>query len=227
MHYFILTTLILYLIIYLFFVFIFSRDNFLLLRKNINTDKVFNITFLILLIGLLFARILYVAFHFSKDYFNPLVFFLISYFPGLSVGGGIAASALFIIFYTQRSKLPTLHLLDIFSLSFLGTLPFGIVISLFSAKNLIFSLPLVALNTIIVWVLISLFQKAKLLDGSAAYISMITSAVFIYIVQAFSKIWFSYETLILLGIIGTCGFFIFKQEKLLEKIKKLRGSKFR
>ncbi len=220
MQYFILLTLLFYLFVFLGFVFGFSKDDFVLMRRNITTDRVFNITFLVVLVGMLFARIFFVAFHFKSAYFNPLVFFLFPYFPGLSVAGGVGASALFLILFTYRSKLPTLHLFDIFSLSFLGTAPFVWLMWMISAKGSPFLILVSLFDLIILWFLVTLFVKAKFSEGTVGFVTLIISSVFLYIAQTFSKVWFAPEDIILIAIFLVNLFFLFKRENLLSKLQK-------
>lgn len=105
--------------IFLFVVYLLSRDDFVFLRRSITLDQLFDTIFVTSLATLLFSRIVFVALHFKSVYINPLVFFLIPYFPGLSLSGALIGGVLFSIFYLQYYKYPTTRILDIFSIAFL------------------------------------------------------------------------------------------------------------
>lgn len=219
MQYLVLFILLFYLLIFLFGIFVFSKDNFVLLRKNVNTERMFNISFLVVLAGLLSARIFFVAFHFKPVYLNFLVFFLVPYFPGLSIAGGIIGASLFVILYPFRSKIPTLHVFDIFALSFLLTLPFGIIVSIFYTKMPAFLAIISAATGLTAGLLVWLFQRSRLSDGAIGYLALLTSTVVLYAVQLISKKWFVPDDILFLIIFGVCGYHIFKQEQLHKRIK--------
>ncbi len=117
-----------YLLVFLFTLYAFARDDFLLLKKNISLEQLFNAAFVILFIGLLAARLFYVVFHFHISYLNPLVFFLFPYFPGLSLPGGIVGVLVFAYFYLSAKKIPLGKTADFFGLSFLASLWTGLVV---------------------------------------------------------------------------------------------------
>lgn len=105
-------------IIFLLSLYLLSREDFVFLRRNVSTEQIFDIAFLDGLVSLFLARIIYVAFHFTFAYFNPLVFFLVPYFPGLGISGAIMGSFFFLLLISRNKKIPTGHLLDVFSVSF-------------------------------------------------------------------------------------------------------------
>lgn len=127
--------LLLYLLVFLFTLYALARDDFLLLKKNISVEQMFNVAFITLFVGLFAARLLYVAFHFDLSYLNPLVFFLFPYFPGLSLPGGIIGVLLFSYFYLSAKKVPLGRTADFFGLAFLASLWTGLVV-----KTIVFSL---------------------------------------------------------------------------------------
>src|SRR5438270_6523068 len=103
----------------LFCIYLLSRDDFILLRKNITLEQVFNYAFVSLAVGILSARIVYVLLHPSLRYLNPLVFLIFPYFPGLSTIGGVIGVMIFLLAVSRKKKIPKGRLYDIFSLSFL------------------------------------------------------------------------------------------------------------
>lgn len=112
-------------ILYLFYVYILSKDDVVLLRKNISLEQVFNIAFIAAVCGLFGSRLLYVIGHFSLNYLNPLVFFLFPYFPGLSLVGAISGGLIGILLYSKYNKIPIGRIIDFLAVSLLLAIPFG------------------------------------------------------------------------------------------------------
>ncbi len=153
-------------IVFLFNLYVFSKEDFILFRKNVYPDKIYNLFFIILGIGLFGARLVYVIFHFQSQFLNPFIFILFPYFPGMSLSGGIAVGFLGLFLISKKQKLPAERLLDLFSLST------ALVISLFF---LLIGLELVIfLRNFVVWYFLlflvfsgfylSLFKKIKIAD---------------------------------------------------------------
>ena len=105
-------------IVFLFFLFVFAREDHFLMRKGIGTEDMFNISFLGLVVCLLAARTGYVLYHPSWNYLNPLVFFIFWYFPGFSFAFSIWGGIVFLYLYTKRKKLPIGRIYDIIGLAF-------------------------------------------------------------------------------------------------------------
>ena len=118
-------------LIFLYCLYILGRDDITFIRKNVSLEQLFNIAFITFLVGMLAARILYVALNPSRDYLNPLVFFIFPYFPGLSWLGGVLGGSLFLLYHAKRRKLPVGRIFDYFAISFLCAAPYGIVGSFF------------------------------------------------------------------------------------------------
>lgn len=98
-----------------------SKDDFILLRKNISMDQIFNISFLSLFVGLFSARVFFILASFQFAYLNPFLFFALMYFPGLSLVGGVLGALIFMSYYTSYKKISKERLLDFFSLSILSS----------------------------------------------------------------------------------------------------------
>lgn len=164
--------------IFLFCLYAFSNDDFVLLRKNITLTQVFNIAFITSLVGIFFSRFFYVLFHFSPTFLNPFVFFVFPYFTGLSQGGGVLGSMIFMILYFKSKKLPFARVFDFFSLSFLCSLWvfFSIqqIILLVEKKPVdpvAFIYPIIYLILFLVFVWF--FVREKLRDGTAGLVTLI------------------------------------------------------
>ena len=112
-------------VIFLFCLHFLARDDFIFLRKNITMEKIFNLAFLLAFVGLFSSRLAFVLLDFHTIYFNPLVFFIFPYFPGLSLAGGMLGSVGFLLYFASLQKLPFQKLFDFFSLSFLSAVSTG------------------------------------------------------------------------------------------------------
>lgn len=123
-------------IVFLFCLFVLSKDDFLFLKKNITLEQVFNMAFIAGFAGLFFARSFYVIFNFAPGFLNPVVFFLFPYFPGLSILGAVAGIGFTVFIFSRSGKMPILHVLDFFSIAFICASSFGFIGSLIRAVTL-------------------------------------------------------------------------------------------
>lgn len=114
-------------VIFLFSLYSFSHDDFILLRKDISTEDVFNYAFIAGVLSLIFARIFYVLTHPDPAFLNPLVFLIFPYFPGLSLLGGVLGGCFVLLLLARRKNFPIGRILDFFSLSFLASMPAGFI----------------------------------------------------------------------------------------------------
>lgn len=115
--------------IFLYVLFYLSKDDFVVIRKDISIDRIFNLAFLTAIVSLFSARGFYALFNPSFQFFNPLVFLAFPYFPGLSLIGGVIGGFLFIYFYSGYKKMPVGKMFDLFAMSFITVLPFGFLLT--------------------------------------------------------------------------------------------------
>lgn len=113
------------LILFLFRLYHLANDDYVLAKKNINLDDVFNAAFVCSLISLLFSRIFYVSMNPGEIFLNPLGFLLFVYFPGLSLTGGLIGGASALYWLGRKKKFPIARVFDFFTISFIFALPFG------------------------------------------------------------------------------------------------------
>lgn len=185
MQIFFLIPLIFGLFIYLLCLFLLGRDDFVILRKNISMEQIFNVAFISAFVGLFVARVFYVVFNFDQRFLHPFAFFLFPYFPGLSLAGGVLGGTAFVLGYCIVRKLPARRLFDIFSLSFFCTLPFGFLANfltlIFAKKNFVYlNLIILVLFLGLFVFLVKVFLLGKLKDGSVGLLSLLSfSAVFL------------------------------------------------
>jgi prolipoprotein diacylglyceryltransferase len=197
------------------------------------TEKVFNIAFMTFAASILSARILYAILNPSSNFLNPLVFMLFPYYPGLSLLGGVGGGVLFLITLGKYKNLPTARLLDFFSVSFLSALPVGIIGYFLLTKQNLFTIAPVSLILVyivlffvFIKILLPLLLSGMLKDGTIGLIFLICFAVISFItnVIARGKNMFNLglEDLILVIILYTSLVFLFRQEKLIGKIKNFK-----
>lgn len=178
-------------IIFLFCTYQLTKDDFVLLRKNVTVGNVFDALFLGLPVVLFVSRIVYVVLHPSWQYINPLIFFIVPYFPGLSLQGGIIGALLFGFVYTRMKKIPTSRFFDIVSISFLLAFAFSI---LFQGASYFFSNKLLAIEEIgrsmlavacFIFVLAQ-FLKSRWREGSATYNVILMYCLLVLISMGFA-----------------------------------------
>lgn len=223
--------LLIYFFIFLFSLYIICRDDFVIFRKNLSMEWVFNTAFLTALISLLSARIFYVIFHFKSQFLNPLVFVLFSSFPGLSIIGGIIGAILYIVLFLNSKKLPTKHIIDCFSISFFSSLIINLIVVIFSTKisfkDITFPILIIEL-LIYVFLFIFLvksFQKARFKDGSITFLFLIFFSFLTFIADIIiksNKIFLKngYEDYLWIVIFIVSIYVFIKQERIFSKGQK-------
>jgi hypothetical protein len=163
-----------------------ARDDFILLRKSITLEQIFNYAFLSALIALLSGRILYVFLHPSLRYLNPLIFLIFIYFPGISVIGAVLGVLIFLFFISRKKKVPRGRIYDVFSLSFLCGLASNLLLTqlvsfIFTRK---FSVVIIACS-IVFFILFTIFtiifQKGRTKDGMIGIVSFISFSLLLLV----------------------------------------------
>lgn len=149
-------------IIFLLFIFTFSKEDFVFLRKNVSQETLFDIAFLAGLMGLIMSRLIFILLNPSTLFLNPLAIIMIPYFPGLSFGGFIFGFFATVYLFIIYKKLPAGRIIDLFSLGILISSDFfylyEIIISILN-KNLMGGL-LYGIFTIIILAFFLVFNKA-------------------------------------------------------------------
>lgn len=223
-------------LIFLFSLYVLSHEDFVLLRKNIHMDQLFNLAFLTGFIGLFSARIVYVAFHFSPNYLNPLVFFVFPYFPGLSLTGGIIGGAVFVLLYTARHKIPTRRVLDYFAFSLIWALTVGSAIDITAQiiarkkiTTLVFSEPALygIMGVSFLAFLLSRQRKAELKDGTVSLLFLLYFSVLTFIGDIFARrgtglFYIGKEDVVLIVLFFVSIVLLVRNEQLFGKYTRLR-----
>lgn len=93
-------------------------------RFNISTDFMLNLILLLVVFGILGARIYYVIFNFS--YYSQHIDEIIKIWEGgLAIHGGMIAGLICILIYTKKHKINTLRMLDIIAVGLIIGQAFG------------------------------------------------------------------------------------------------------
>lgn len=166
------------LILFLFRLYHVANDDYVLIKKNISLDEIFNCAFFYAIVSLLFARIFYVVFNPSPVLLSPLGFLVFPYYPGLSLIGGFIGGTIALILYGRWKKFPMGRVFDFFTVSFTFILPFGLMGYLLLSQDftvgglvklIIFTIIALAAN-------LYLYPKANSLeikDGSISFLFLI------------------------------------------------------
>lgn len=170
-------------VIFLFTLYVLSREDFVFMRKNVSVYDVFDVAVIVSLFALFFARLFYVFFHFSETYLNPLVFFLVPYFPGLSLTGGVIGAMLALYFLTKRKKYPSGRFFDFFAFAFLASLPIASLGYIMAGeKNLLFALlPVFYYSFLFLFflkILLPRFLTGQMRDGMLGFLLLMNYALF-------------------------------------------------
>src|SRR5581483_5578574 len=214
--YFILFILLVCFIVGLFTVYGLSNDDFVMLRKNISLDTVFNNAFLVFFVGMFVSRFFFVLFHFDKAYLNPLVFLFIPRFPGIFVICGIVGAIIFMQLVFRFRKIYFPRLFDFYALGLLSAFGIGYILSVLSPfKLLVHPLMTGVVLLVVLSILISIFRKNKLKDGSVGLLSLggICTALIINsaINSKFKLSFLSPDVILSVGIVILCLILFFQK----------------
>jgi hypothetical protein len=174
-------------VIFLFSLYLLSREDFVFLRRNISVEEIFDVAFICSIATLFFSRLFYVLFHFDPFYLNPLVFFLVPYFPGLSLLGGVLGAVASMLILTKRRRYPRGRFLDFFAIAFLSTLPIGYTGFAFtgSSESLFFALlPIFYYSFLCIFflkILLPKFLEGQMKDGMLGLLLLMNYALFSFV----------------------------------------------
>lgn len=188
--------------IFLFFLYYLSRDDFVIVRKDLAVERIFSLAILTGIVSLIFSRLCFAIFSLNLQFFNPLVFFAIPYNPGLSLLGGVVGGSVFVYFYAAYKKMPVGRLVDLFTMAFIGVLPIGLMFNIFlkfGKEPMIQNIVFVA-SVIILFVFTKLIfpfsSKGEIKDGSLGLIFILILSFIYFVASLFLDIKnFSFMTL--------------------------------
>lgn len=213
--------------LFLYALFELTRDDFVILRKNISMEKIFNVAFIIGIVSLFSARLFFIISHPSSSYFNPLVFLVFPYYPGLSLMGGLAGGLISSYLLLRNWNMPMGRLVDFFVASFVAVFPLGFILSTLTSHKKIggitflFLLAYVLLFVFVDKLLLPKTWSGKLKDGSLALISLPAfSLIYIIANTVSSKNIISIENIVsLLLLLASLGF-LFQYEGIEKLFRK-------
>lgn len=215
--------------IFLYVIYLLSHDDFVILRRDVSMEKIFNAAFLFLISGLFLSRLIYVIFNPNPVFHSFLGFILFPYFPGLSLIGGVIGGFGFAYFYFKSRILPMGRLMDFFAMALLSSYPAGLIGTLLLSHSQVswpfyvsILLSLITLGVFIKYIL-PLSLGGKLKDGSLSLI-FFSSFSLIYILtniflSNFRQI-LNIENLLSLIILIASFSFLVKAEELTKYIPK-------
>ncbi len=169
--------------LFLYILYVVSKDDFLIIRKDIPMESIFNAAFLTAFISLLFSRFFYVIFNFNPVFKSPLGFLVFPYFPGLYLAGGIIGGVLSLMLYLSYKKLPIKRIFDFFSISLLAVLPLAVLGNglLSNINNFILPLILFFVYLVVAIIFLKLIfpyaQRNRLKEGSLGALSLIAISI--------------------------------------------------
>lgn len=193
-------SLVISLIIFLFTFYYLAKDDFFFIRKGITMEHLFNVLFVGLFFGILSARFSYVILHLRSQNISPFRFVL-PYFFGFSLSGGLIGLFLAYIWLTRRKKIARLRFLDYISISLLAAFPV-FFIGVFS--NFYLFIMYAVLFLFFIYTLVPKNNKGLLREGSITYIFLIMVSLVSFLQDIFllytKNILLSRESFLFLGL---------------------------
>lgn len=210
--------------IYFFSLHVLAKEDLIFVRKNVTLESLFNLSFIVLGVGLLISRIVFVLLNPDPVYMNPLVFILFPYYPGLSFVGGVGGALIFLYLYGKKRKLPIGRIFDFFTLSLLAALPIGFLgTHLLLGLNDIFSgilMPVIFLLTVIFFakILLPLNVRGEIKDGSLGYLVLMIISFTLLLANILqtrydAQFFLGLENILYILIFLSCLVLVFLQER--------------
>lgn len=160
------------------------KNDFVLARKSILLQEIFDATFFCSLAFLFFGRIFYIFSNLQFSYFEPLRFFHLIKFPGINFLGGVIGFYLIVFVLFSRKKILG-RIFDIYSLSFYSLFIFALSFSSFVGFSLYLSLSIFLLSLVFLGLSVYSYKNYTLKDGSTTLLFFCLISVFT-IVSEFS-----------------------------------------
>ena len=109
--------------IFLYVIHYFAHDDFVILKKNVSMEQIFNVVFITLAFVFFISRLFFIILNLRSSYLNPIVFLAFPYFPGFSLTGAVVGGSAFLLWYLKKKRFPVKRILDFFSTSLLTVIP--------------------------------------------------------------------------------------------------------
>lgn len=172
-------------ILSIFILYVLIKHDFIIARKSLLLQEIFDTTFLAYIAFLLTGRILYVLSMQRFDLINPIKFFHLLKFPGALFLGGVFGFGLVIYLVFKKKKILA-RLFDIYSLSMLPLFIFTLVFSYNQGYFIYFNLLIFLLSLLFMAIGIHTYKNYTLKDGSTAFLFVCLVTVYT-IVSEFSS----------------------------------------
>lgn len=168
----------------LFLLYILVRHDFVLARKSLLLQEIFDTTFIAYLAFFLTGRVSYILGEGQLGLLNILKFFYIFKFPGILFLGGLFGFGIVVYTFFFKKKI-LLRIFDIYSLSMYPIFLFALVASYFNGYFLYFNLMIFLLSCIFLGLGIYSYKNYTLKDGSVTLLFVCLVSIFT-IVSEFS-----------------------------------------
>lgn len=155
----------------LFILYVLSKNDFVLQRKNISVSNVFDYTFFISFIVFIIGRIFYILDSQHYSFFYIISFFHFVKHPGFSILGVLLGAMLGVaLVYRDRKILP--RVLDIYFLSMFPFYLFDAVTKSYPSHLFFLRIVIPLISLLVFAQLIKLHKNYSVRDGSTALIGM-------------------------------------------------------
>lgn len=206
--------------IFIFFISLYalSKDDFVLTRRSVAVNKIFDLALLTIIFAAVFARALFVVLASEWSFLNPFLFLDIFYHKGLVLSGAIIGGVLSLTYFLIRKKLPIGRINDLFStaaafalsVGFLGNLVLIFASRMFSILFLVNSVVFLIFGILMAKILV----RAKIKDGSITLLLLLLFSALTIVSSTIQNQKFvtGPENIILLGVVVVSIFFLIRGE---------------
>lgn len=207
-------------VVCLFILFSLSRNDFVLIRKNISPVIIFDAVFTGFFLAFIVGRIFFILDSGEYVLLYPLSFFHFLKYPGISVLGVVLG--VFFSLFAFRKKKVFLRLSDIFGLSFFPVFLISLLLRFTNPAFFIVKIVVVVGALIFFWLLIQYHKKYTMHDGSIllGVLLLLALDTFISQLQTPRQIFFmlfSFSQWVSIGI-GLCSLiFLIWNEKFIKR----------
>lgn len=161
----------------LYILYILVKYDFVLARKSILLQEIFDITFSAFIIFFLTGRLFYILGELQFNLFNPLQFFHVFRFPGILFIGGLLGF-LSVIYAVFRKRKILFRLLDIYSLSLFPLFMYVLFTSYNNGYFFYFNILVFCLSCFFFIFGLYSYKNYTLQDGSIAILFLCLACVF-------------------------------------------------
>lgn len=159
------------LIISFFSLYILSKYDFVLIRKNVSVNQIFDLSFISIVIAFITGRLFFIINEARPELLNPIQFFYILRFPGISMLGFFIGGTICTWFLFRKTK-ALRRIYDIFTISFFPVFLFHLTFRPYPMFPMIIS-AVIFISGMVFWsFIIRSHQKYSLKDCSISYLVM-------------------------------------------------------